>query len=759
MRYAWSKSSFIGGALMVMALLTTAVSAQQKVNPVSGINWPAATGSGAPTAGCTSANYGQPYTDTTGNVQYNCSASGWISGGGGSGNIFTSIILTTVGGETTLTAGGIDTDGGDYEINVTGANTDINTGDLNVNATGVIRFNGIFGCLFAASADGQISGNSQACLTPVGPSGAIQFNAGSGFLNGTASLTTDTSGNVIGAGDSSFHISNASEGMIVTSHTTTGGYFEAYNDECDTGATSVPASQVFLTTGNVEESLNISVASRCSTGINSFKANAGSINPTGTNDLWIFPEFAGGPTIEGGHIYFAQALGAGELMHYGGHLGTDNPTGQDIFYPGMKGGFFYGDPVRGELVPAPTTALTTTINGTACAISGSCTLSIGMTNPMTGVGDFIRGGTSGAPTRLAAPTVAGSYMITETPTGTPAVPVWLPVPMTITSGSGTFLTGYDTSTGLFASHAITAAMLPVFIASGASHAPGAVPDPGATAGTTKFLREDSTWQVPPTGPATAPPNTVYGNATGSTAAPGFTSAPVVSSVGTLAANVLSTFTSTLPATHFPMATFVGGTVGGGDSNFTLQVADAGTNNTTLIPSQLELSNDQTPTDTNSSQLYLKSDGSIFTTLHGVANSGAPNITICAGLTICGLTINSAGSVTSPKTITSNLGTAAITSANGAPGVTSVTCVTANCTVYRGTYTVVGGTATTGTFVTLVWPTTTTAWGCEASMNGGGSPSVGFLGIGHSVATATGMTLSAAVTILGVTFTFDYSCQP
>ena len=35
-----------------------------------------------------------------------------------------------------------------------------------------------------------------------------------------------------------------------------------------------------------------------------------------------------------------------------------------------------------------------------------------------------------------------------------------------------------------------------FVASGASHARGAVPDPGASSGTTKFLREDATWAVP-----------------------------------------------------------------------------------------------------------------------------------------------------------------------------------------------------------------------------------------------------------------------
>lgn len=41
----------------------------------------------------------------------------------------------------------------------------------------------------------------------------------------------------------------------------------------------------------------------------------------------------------------------------------------------------------------------------------------------------------------------------------------------------------------------------VFAASGASHASGIVPDPGGTAGTTHFLREDATWAIPPTATA------------------------------------------------------------------------------------------------------------------------------------------------------------------------------------------------------------------------------------------------------------------
>ena len=55
-----------------------------------------------------------------------------------------------------------------------------------------------------------------------------------------------------------------------------------------------------------------------------------------------------------------------------------------------------------------------------------------------------------------------------------------------------------------ASGTLAAARLPVMGASGASHAAGAVPDPGATAGTTKYLREDGTWVAPPSGGGGAP---------------------------------------------------------------------------------------------------------------------------------------------------------------------------------------------------------------------------------------------------------------
>ena len=75
--------ALLGGCLAAVPL-----AAQINVNQ---INWPTATGSGAPSGGaCTSANYGQPYTDTTNNNGYTCTTSGWVklngSGGAPSGS-------------------------------------------------------------------------------------------------------------------------------------------------------------------------------------------------------------------------------------------------------------------------------------------------------------------------------------------------------------------------------------------------------------------------------------------------------------------------------------------------------------------------------------------------------------------------------------------------------------------------------------------------------------------------------------------------
>ena len=61
--------------------------------------------------------------------------------------------------------------------------------------------------------------------------------------------------------------------------------------------------------------------------------------------------------------------------------------------------------------------------------------------------------------------------------------------------NATTITG-GVSAGAITSGTISAARLPVFGPSGTTHAVGAVPDPGATAGATRYLREDGSWAVP-----------------------------------------------------------------------------------------------------------------------------------------------------------------------------------------------------------------------------------------------------------------------
>jgi hypothetical protein len=56
--------------------------------------------------------------------------------------------------------------------------------------------------------------------------------------------------------------------------------------------------------------------------------------------------------------------------------------------------------------------------------------------------------------------------------------------------------GVQFSIGINSGDVTHCATPPTFGASGASHAVGYVPDPGSSAGTTRFLREDATWDVP-----------------------------------------------------------------------------------------------------------------------------------------------------------------------------------------------------------------------------------------------------------------------
>lgn len=139
---------------------------------------------------------------------------------------------------------------------------------------------------------------------------------------------------------------------------------------------------------------------------------------------------------------------------------------------------------------------------------------------------------------------------------------------------------------------------------------------------------------------------------------------------------------------------------------------------------------------------------------------SPTFTGTAGFT---------GSVTVPNVGINNSGTFAAntafvtriagilnanTSATGGTGISAVSCSTAACTNLSGTYTMTATTVSAGTILTLVWPTTTTAYNCFVTQDGGAVA----LGLGHSVATATGMTISVAVSVASGSITLDYGCH-
>ncbi len=77
------------------------------------------------------------------------------------------------------------------------------------------------------------------------------------------------------------------------------------------------------------------------------------------------------------------------------------------------------------------------------------------------------------------------------------------------TGAGTGWRFKNTGSGWDATYLSATGIGPVFVASGASHAAGAVPDPGVTSGTTKFLREDATWQVPAGGGGSSTGGDIY----------------------------------------------------------------------------------------------------------------------------------------------------------------------------------------------------------------------------------------------------------
>jgi hypothetical protein len=113
---------------------------------------------------------------------------------------------------------------------------------------------------------------------------------------------------------------------------------------------------------------------------------------------------------------------------------------------------------QSQIVTCPTGGTSTQYcgaDGAWHAASGT-----GFANPMTGVGDFIYGGTAGVATRLASPTVAGTYNLCETPTGSAVAPTWCNSPITLAAVSGQLLNSYNAVTGAFTQRFLVSGDIP-----------------------------------------------------------------------------------------------------------------------------------------------------------------------------------------------------------------------------------------------------------------------------------------------------------
>jgi hypothetical protein len=201
---------------------------------------------------------------------------------------------------------------------------------------------------------------------------------------------------------------------------------------------------------------------------------------------WLVPAAGGGSglsaiglVVDGGGSVPATGAKGFIQVPYGctitGWTIIGDQTGSAVF--GVSKGTYAAFPTVSSIVAsAPPTltsaqkATSTTLTGWTTAITGGDILAFTLTSISVCTRVILElqvtqggGGGGGAITSVAL-----------------SVPAWASVTGSpITGGAGNLTLG-----------------LPAFVASGGSHAPGVVPDPGASAGSTKFLREDATWAVP-----------------------------------------------------------------------------------------------------------------------------------------------------------------------------------------------------------------------------------------------------------------------
>jgi hypothetical protein len=303
------------------------------------------------------------------------------------------------------------------------------------------------------------------------------------------------------------------------------------------------------------------------------------------------------------------------------------------------------------------------------------------------------------------------------------------------------------------SPSVLVAGLPAFAASGGGHAPGVVPDPGASAGTAKFLREDASWAVPPGSGGLAPiaNNLVMANISGVSAVPaGGTLSSIIDSTisnvqGTILYRDSATWQALAPGTNGQALASQGAaanphwiTLGGGTGTVTSITAGSGLSSS---PSPITAAGTLSIPNAGITYPMLQNEAGLTLLGNPTGSSATPaEVTLGPALAFFGTSLRSrvpiwtatgAGTVLTSSSALTNILT-------GAPGLGSLT-IPANalqvgsrlCFDLFGAFTYSAGTPTLYIQIdldgTIIGKGTSAAFGTVVSGNSWAIDNVGFSG--------------------------------